>query len=260
MFFFDSRFSNGYFFRSILMKKIILLFQLLTFPILPQTFTFQGVVKDVDTKENLQFANILIKGSGNGTASSENGEFLLSGNFRDTDTLIVSYIGYKSFIVQLADFKSDFLNVYLQKIILPSQTILVEAGLGKTGLTPIAFNKISKGDIQKDYILQDIPNYLSQLPSTTFYSENGNGIGYNYLSIRGFDQRRISVSINGIPQNDPEDHNVYWLDFPDILASTDLIQVQRGAGNGASGYPAIGGSINIITSVFTNEPQVNFSA
>ncbi|MCK7517700.1 MAG: Plug domain-containing protein [Ignavibacteriales bacterium] len=59
-------------------------------------------------------------------------------------------------------------------------------------------------------------------PQLHFYSENGNGIGYNYLSIRGFDQRRISVSINGIPQNDPEDHNVYWLDFPDLLASTEL--------------------------------------
>jgi iron complex outermembrane recepter protein len=86
------------------------------------------------------------------------------------------------------------------------------------------------------------------------YSENGNGIGYNYISIRGFDQRRIAVSINGIPQNDPEDHNVYWLDFPDILGSTEMIQVQRGAGSGIFGYPAIGGSINIITSSFTNTP------
>ena len=83
---------------------------------------------------------------------------------------------------------------------------------------------------------------MSELPSTTFYSESGNGIGYNYLSIRGFDQRRITVSVNGIPQNDPEDHNVYWLDFPDLLANTELIQVQRGAGSGVFGYPAIGGS------------------
>ncbi|HEX9253469.1 MAG TPA: TonB-dependent receptor, partial [Ignavibacteriaceae bacterium] len=76
----------------------------------------------------------------------------------------------------------------------------------------------------------------------------------------GFDQRRISVSINGIPQNDPEDHNVYWLDFPDLLASTELIQVQRGAGSGSVGYPAIGGSINIITSPFSEKPQINLSA
>ncbi len=144
--------------------------------------------------------------------------------------------------------------------IIPSQTVFVEGSMAKKGITPIAFDKIKRKEIQEDYTVQDIPKYLSRLPSTTFYSENGNGIGYNYLSIRGFDQRRISVSINGIPQNDPEDHNVYWLDFPDILASTELIQVQRGAGSGVSSYPAIGGSINIITSNFTNDPHINVSS
>src|SRR5690606_9354094 len=120
--------------------------------------------------------------------------------------------------------------------------------------------KVDRKDIEENYTVQDIPQFLGSLPSTTFYSENGNGVGYNYISIRGFDQRRISVSINGIPQNDPEDHNVYWLDFPDLLASTELIQVQRGAGSGVFGYPAIGGSINIITSAFSNKPSVNVSA
>ena len=86
-----------------------------------------------------------------------------------------------------------------------------------------------------------------------------NGLGYNYLIIRGFDQRIISVSINGIPQNDPEDHNVYWLDFPDLLESTELIQVQRGAGSGVIGYPAVGGSINIITSSFSDKQKFDLS-
>ena len=44
-----------------------------------------------------------------------------------------------------------------------------------------------------------------------------------------------------------------------LLASTELIQVQRGAGSGVFGYPAIGGSINIITSSFSNEPMINLS-
>ena len=185
---------------------------------------------------------------------------MLNGNFNDSDTLVVSFVGYKTSITKLSKINSDLLIVELQKIYLQSQTILIEASVGKKGFTPISFDKISKEEIQKDYIVQDIPNYLSQLPSTTFYSENGNGIGYNYLSIRGFDQRRISVSINGIPQNDPEDHNVYWLDFPDLLASTELIQVQRGSGSGVVGYPAIGGSINIITSPFSEKPKFDLSA
>lgn len=232
---------------------------LLTFQILPQLKSFTGIVKDSETQTVLQFANILIKGTNIGTTTDEQGIFELSGIFRDSDSIIISFVGYKSSITQISELKNDYIIVELKKIYLPSQTILIEASVGKKGFTPISFDKISKEEIQKDYIVQDIPNYLSNLPSTTFYSENGNGIGYNYLSIRGFDQRRISVSINGIPQNDPEDHNVYWLDFPDLLASTELIQVQRGAGSGVIGYPAIGGSINIITSPFSEKPQINLS-
>ena len=137
--------------------------------------------------------------------------------------------------------------------------MVVTASLGKEGFSPLAFSKVEKKDIQANYSYQDVPEYLSYLPSTTFYSENGNGVGYNYISIRGFDQRRISVSINGIPQNDPEDHNVYWLDFADILGNTDYIQVQRGAGANILSYPSIGGSINLITSNNSKTPQYDVS-
>ena len=63
--------------------------------------------------------------------------------------------------------------------------------------------------------------------------------------------------INGVPQNDPEDHNVYWIDFPDLLASTDNIQVQRGAGSAFYGPPAIGGSVNLVTNPFSGEPGLS---
>ena len=202
----------------------------------------------------------MITGTSIGTTSDQDGRFVLSGKFSESDTILISIVGYKNYSEQISQLNENQIIVELQKIYLQSQTILVEASVGKKGITPIAFDKINKDEIQKDYVVQDVPNYLSQLPSTTFYSENGNGIGYNYLSIRGFDQRRISVSINGIPQNDPEDHNVYWLDFPDLLASTELIQVQRGAGSGVVGYPAVGGSINIITSPFSEKPQLSLSA
>jgi iron complex outermembrane receptor protein len=136
----------------------------------------------------------------------------------------------------------------------------VKALIGDKGTNPAAFSQLTKKEIQRNYTTQDVPEYLSYMPSTTFYSENGNGIGYNYLSIRGFDQRRISVSVNGIPQNDPEDNNIYWLDMPDLLGSTGLVQVQRGAGAGVIGYPSIGGSINLILSPFSSQRSFNFSS
>lgn len=237
------------------MKKIIILFLFLCFQIFSQLKSVKGIVFDSDSKLPLQSANILVKETNIGTTTDENGVFFLSYNFSDSSIITVSFIGYKTVEVLIPNTVSEEIQIPLESKILPSQTILIEASVGKKGVTPISFDKISKEKISKDYVVQDVPGYLSQLPSTTFYSENGNGIGYNYLSIRGFDQRRISVSINGIPQNDPEDHNVYWLDFPDLLASTELLQVQRGSGSGVIGFPSVGGSINIITSPFSDRSK-----
>ncbi|MCX7735425.1 MAG: TonB-dependent receptor [Candidatus Kapabacteria bacterium] len=135
-------------------------------------------------------------------------------------------------------------------------SITVTTTRAETGRTPVTFSEISSTEINQTYTVQDIPKFLSSMPSIIYYSENGNGIGYSNLTMRGFNQRRISVFINGIPQNDPEDHNVYWIDFPDLTSSLDNIQVQRGAGMINYGAAAIGGSINLTTSNFINKKGV----
>lgn len=252
------------------MKILFILFITFNFFSFAQQLVIKGKIVDAETNSPLVNANIFVPSkSGVGISSDTNGEFSLAAGLNEADTLVISCIGYetnKITINQLSDIPairvSDGTLFYvfrLRQKAIPSQTILVEATIGTKGITPLAFDQIGLKEIEKSYTVYDIPKYLSNLPSTTFYSESGNGIGYNYLSIRGFDQRRISVSINGVPQNDPEDHNVYWLDFPDLIASTELIQVQRGAGSGVFGYPAIGGSINIITSNFSNKPKLDLS-
>lgn len=138
--------------------------------------------------------------------------------------------------------------------------IIVTATQAKERETPVTFSTLTSKELRDRYSLFDVPVYLSELPSITTYSENGNGVGYNYINLRGFDQRRISVMVNGVPQNDPEDHNVYWLDFPDLLASTGNIQVQRGAGSAFYGPPAIGGSVNLVTNPFGREPGITLES
>ncbi|HSW53540.1 MAG TPA: TonB-dependent receptor [Ignavibacteriaceae bacterium] len=246
------------------MKILIVLLFVIQGLVCAQQITIRGKVLDAETSSHLVNASVLISSRpGVGTYSDNKGEFILTAAFIN-DTLRISFVGYKLLVVPVKNIykphSDQFFNFELTRTTIPSQTILVEATVGELGVTPNAFDQLKAADIEKTYTLYDIPRYLSDLPSTTFYSESGTGIGYNYLSIRGFDQRRISVSINGIPQNDPEDHNVYWLDFPDLLASTELIQVQRGAGSGVFGYPAIGGSINIITSNFSSKPKLELSA
>ncbi len=245
------------------MKSLFILFFMSHLAAFAQDITIKGKVVDSKTGQPLNNANVVLKGNKSvGTTSNSEGLFSLSGDIKPDDLVEISYLGYEKLSQIVSSFiKSPELNVIkLNPTIISSQSILVEAFRRKEEIAPINYSSIERRKINDDYTLQDVPEFLNSFPSTTFYSESGNGIGYNYLSIRGFDQRRISVSINGIPQNDPEDHNVYWLDFPDLISSADIIQVQRGSGSGMIGYPAIGGAINIITSSFANESRLNFQS
>jgi iron complex outermembrane receptor protein len=241
------------------MKRLFILFFFLNGLLFGERLV-QGHVYDAETLQPLERANVSVPSLNMGDISDSDGKFILRIPTEENVKITVSYIGYKTQTFYAEALNEEDLKIYLKPEILPSQSVLVKGLLGDGDMTQVTFSAIKKSDLDNNYIYQDVPEYLSKLPSTTFYSENGNGIGYNYLSIRGFDQRRISVSINGIPQNEPEDHNVYWLDFPDLLSSAEYIQVQRGAGSGIVGFPAVGGSINIITSSFTKEPSLNVSA
>ena len=116
--------------------------------------------------------------------------------------------------------------------------------------TPVAASILKREEIQRRNWGQDTPMALATLPGAYAYSDAGNGIGYSYLSIRGFPQRRISVLINGVPLNDPESHEVYWIDHPDLLASTSEVQLQRGVGSALYGAASLGGSVNLETGPF----------
>ncbi len=242
------------------MKNLIILFLFLLNSIYAQTI-ISGRVFSSSSKQPLYLANVIVKGTNFGTSTDENGKFILKGDFKNSDILLISYLGYEPKEISIEEIlKFPDRIIFLESKLITSQTVLVKGTIAKSGITPLSFTKLERNKFADTYTYQDIPEILSYTPSATFYSENGNGLGYNYLSIRGFDQRRISVSINGIPQNDPEDHNVYWIDFPDLLESTELIQVQRGAGSGIAGYAAIGGAINIITSTFSDQPRIEFSS
>jgi len=223
-----------------------------------ETATLAGTVRNLENEEPLPACNIRLENTALGTATDAQGNFTLTNVPYGKITVTARRVGYRaqSLALKIAQ-PTARVDFRLSPQVLSGPDMLTVATRAKAGETPAAFATLSRQDIRTRYFAQDIPALLSELPSTTFYSENGNGLGYNYLSIRGFDQRRISVLINGVPQNDPEDHNVYWIDFPDLLANVADIQVQRGAGSAFYGPPAIGGSVNIVTSTFTGDQNIS---
>ena len=113
--------------------------------------------------------------------------------------------------------------------------------------TPVPFINISKKDLEKVNLAQDLPTLLKNTPSVLTTSDSGSGIGYSSIRVRGSDQSRVNVTINGVPYNDSESMSVYWVNLPDFASSIESIQIQRGVGTSTNGSAAFGGSINILT-------------
>lgn len=113
--------------------------------------------------------------------------------------------------------------------------------------TPIAKTNLSREEITKNNLGQDLPFILNQTPSVIVNSDAGTGIGYTGIRIRGTDASRINVTLNGIPYNDAESQGTYFVDLPDIASSANSIQIQRGVGTSTNGAGSFGGTINLST-------------
>ncbi len=246
--------------RPILLKSWFLILIFSSMLLAKKTVVISGLVVDAQTGNPLAGANVFVPATAIGATTDIDGYFKLPPLPTDSYRLQVTYMGYSAKTIVLENLHSDTtLTIKMNQDVLSGPRITITATRAVERITPITFSSIKRQEIAQRRTIQDIPELLAELPSTTFYSESGTGLGYSYLSIRGFGQRRISVMINGVPQNDPEDHNVYWVDFPDFLSNVENIQVQRGAGSAFYGPPAIGGAINIITNYFSLQRRIKAS-
>ncbi len=140
-----------------------------------------------------------------------------------------------------------------------SDSVEVTAGRATAGETPVTFSNVTREQIDRNYWGQDVPMLLTVVPGFYATNDSGNGIGYSYFTLRGFDMRRTSVQLNGVPLNDAESHGVFFIDLADFLATTGDIQVQRGVGLNAYGTSAIGGTVDLRTREPLAERRLRFS-
>src|SRR5688500_5729270 len=161
-----------------------------------------------------------------------------------------------------------FLNLILLTLYANTQTdtlrrdtidlLPVEVRATRAGnLAPFTKTNLTKADIQKQNLAQDLPFLLNQTPSVVVSSDAGNGIGYTGLRIRGTDLTRINVTLNGIPYNDPESQGVFFVDLPDFASSVSSMQIQRGVGTSSNGAGAFGATINFSTNEVKEKPYAS---
>lgn len=222
--------------------------------------TLKGRVTD-GSGNPLAGAGVTILNTFLGVYTSSDGTYLITGIKDGYYNVRVTCLGFEPRIIEVTVEGETVLDVILeQKPYMTDEVIVKATRAGER--SPLAFTTVEKELIGKLNPGYDLPFLLSLTPSLVETSEAGTGIGYTNLRIRGSDASRINVTLDGIPLNDPESQQVFWVDLPDLASSVENIQIQRGVGTSSNGAGAFGASVNIRTKAIESEPfaQINSSA
>lgn len=227
------------------MKTIAFLFVLFTaITVNAQNFILSGKVVNSSQKP-LVGATIVVKELKKGTSSDFEGNFKIK-LAKGTHRIAVSYVGFKTLIQTVAIKNNQSITFQLTSNENVLDEVLVSAVRVKAD-APVTHSNLTKKEIAKRNLGQDIPILLNYLPNVISSSDAGAGVGYTYIRVRGSDASRVNVTVNGIPYNDAESQGTFWVNMGDFASSTQSLQLQRGVGTSTNGSGAFGASLNILT-------------
>ena len=203
-------------------KNIFFLFLFTSMLVNSQSFIISGKIVD-ENKEPLVSAAVFIKNANKGTSSDFEGKYQLKVS-TGTHEVEVRFIGYKSVSKTITITNQ---NVIVNFNLQPENNVLDEvlvAAVRVKANSPVTHSNLTKEEIAKRNLGQDIPILLNYLPSVVTSSDAGAGIGYTYINVRGSNAERVNVTINGIPYNDAESQGTFWVNMGDFASSTQSLQ------------------------------------
>ncbi|GFD78590.1 TonB-dependent receptor [Tenacibaculum sp. Mcav3-52] len=226
-------------FKNVLLVALFFI----TATVLGQT-KITGTVVD-EMGEPLPGANVVVKGTTNGSATDFDGKFILNAS-SESGAVIVSFVGYTNKTVSFSG-PSDLGTIALEPSNILGEVVITGLiDVAKDRETPVAVSTIKASEIQEKLGSQEFPEILNSTPSV-YATKSGGGFGDARINIRGFSQENVAVLINGVPVNDMENGAVYWSNWAGLSDVTTAMQVQRGLGSSKLAISSVGGTINIVT-------------
>lgn len=219
--------------------------------------TIRGTVIDSRTKEGLSGASVVQKGTQRGTSTNADGSFTLMLLPDRTRVLTISFVGYEQRDIQLEVISDSLIFELTPKTISGSEVFVKDVRADEN--EPITQSTINRVQIEQDNIGQDPIFTLEKLtPSVLTHSDSGTRFAnYSYMRLRGMDQTRINMTLNGVPLNDMIDQGVFFSNFNDFGNSIQSAQVQRGVGTSTNGTASYAGSVNFESQNITmDDPSV----
>lgn len=208
--------------------------------------TITGTVNDESGP--LPGANIVEKGTTNGTTTDFDGKFSL--NVKEgSGVIVVSFVGFNnkeiSFTIASGETK-DLGTITLASDNTLDEIVVTAVSFAVDRETPVAVSTIKAQEIEAKLGTQEFPEILKSTPGV-YATKSGGGFGDGRLNLRGFNSENVAVMINGVPVNDMENGRVYWSNWAGLADVTSAMQVQRGLGASKVAVPSIGGTVNILS-------------
>ena len=201
-----------------------------------------GTVRDADSRAPIPGVTVQVLCRIQGTITDSAGRFTLDAP--PGVQLRLSRIGYAPLELTAADSVIDVSLTPAARALEGVTVTALRAEGARDGGAPITQRVVGQEEIEQQYSGQEMPFLLSTTPSVTAYSESGAYSNYTYFRVRGIDQTRVNITLDGVPLNDAEDQGVFFSNFPDFANSMHSVQVQRGVGTSSQGVASYAGSIN----------------
>ena len=207
--------------------------------------TVSGTVTDANSREPI-FGATIIYAPGKGATSDLDGNYTITLD-EGTFTLACSSLGFKTISKEVSIKSGGKIEIdfALKSNTLREVEIVSDIAIARE--TPVAFTNIDPKKIKEELGSQDLPMILNSTPGV-YATQQGGGDGDARVSIRGFNSQNVMVLVDGIPMNDMVNGRVFWTNWFGLDQLTSGVQVQRGLGASKLAIPAIGGTMNILTS------------
>ena len=241
------RSPSSQFFTKLLLNMRFFLIGLVASIMLPIIGWAQHVVQGTVTntqQQPLVGATVVVPQTTRGTVTNSQGFYQLSLETMASE-IQVSYVGYQTQTVALA-LQED---TVVQDVTLREKASLEEVVIQAVRAdeqAPVTQTTVNQQEIESIYVGQDALFVLEELtPAMLAYSESGTSVSnYGQMRLRGIDQTRINITLDGVPLNDMIDQGVFFSNFTDFGNSIASVQVQRGVGTSTNGTASYAGSIN----------------
>jgi outer membrane receptor for ferrienterochelin and colicins len=212
--------------------------------------TVKGRVSNAKNGKGIQYCNVYLQKTANGTVTDVSGYFNLKVADQGEDTLIIKMIGYETKKIPLDFQEENILSIQLETHVLSyNENVFVSATRRAVSIknTTVSLDVIEREEIEA-LNTQNIAEALENITSLQIRDYGGIG-NMKTISLRGSSAGHVLVMFDGIRINNPQNGEVDLSLIP--LDNVERIEILRGGSSAIFGSDAIGGVVNIIT----NEPE-----